>query len=116
MPSILLLNEAAAMLNSGCAIVSTSVPAISGTYALDNVSLLKLGFTALYVHVNGKFPGGGATWTLKDMNGLDRVVPDAAAFLRLASAIAEHVVLLNQIIDNVGGAPTSLPAQPKVIA
>src|SRR6185312_2301514 len=112
--SILLTDESQAALNSGCAVVSASTPAINATYAIDPPSLDKLFKTGAYILAFGAFPNGQATWTLLDLGGNPRTFPTTASFLSALRGVADYVAQLNQIIDGLSTL-TALPSQPVTI-
>lgn len=62
--------KATAVLATGCQIVSTSRPALNGTYPIDPASQSKIQATALYIQVNGKFPAGKTSLPWVDVNGV----------------------------------------------
>ncbi|HVJ53440.1 MAG TPA: hypothetical protein VM689_13315 [Aliidongia sp.] len=109
-----LVDQANAALAVGCQIVSTGTPALSGTYPCDMTAQQRLAGNAIFVQINGKFPGSDPSqiaWI--DMAGDAHVFTSTATFLTFASAIASYVAQLDEVIF---GQVQTLPAQPVTIA
>ncbi|HLJ64256.1 MAG TPA: hypothetical protein VKT70_09130 [Stellaceae bacterium] len=111
-PPPTLAQTAQAMLAGGCQISSSANPGLSATYACDPQSQSKIMATALYIQVNGKFPAKQATLIWADITGAPRVFGAPPEFSAFATAVGDFVAALDLVI---GGASTSLPAQPMAI-
>ena len=79
-------NYVSAALNAGCAVVSASTPALSGTYPIDPDSQQKLLGTVVYVGSTGKFPAGQAAWVVRDVHGAAHSFPSTALFVAFVNA------------------------------
>lgn len=105
--------QAQSALASGCQVASTAMPALNGTYACDPTAQQKIQATALYIVVNGRFPGGGETMGWADITGAARTFQTTAEFQAFATAIGDYVAGLEAVIL---GQSDTLPAQPVTIA
>ncbi len=76
-PAPTLAQILAAKLASGIAITSTGTPAISATYALDQTTLDQIGAVARDSAAGLGLPGGAATFTYPDINGVPRTFTGA---------------------------------------
>ena len=103
-------NYVSAALNAGCAVISASTPAISGTYPIDIIAMQKMMATAIYIAINDRFPAQQTSWVLRDMSGVPHAFPTTESFMELVTAVADYVALLVMIIDGIGAA--TLPPQP----
>lgn len=107
-----LAQQAAALLASGLAIVSTATSALSGTYPADPVSQGKLLAVQSVLSVSGAFPGGATTWPVKDASGQWHVATPAQ-FTAIALAVANFVAPIDLIMD--GHANIPLPSSSATI-
>ena len=107
-PAESLSDQAAAMLASGVTITSTGTPAISGLYLGDPFTWMKILGIVSFIGVNATFPGGGSTYVFKG-----KTFPSTASFIALATAYADWVAQLEQIVDMGTG---TLPAATVTIA
>lgn len=114
MSNLFLQNSAAAALQSGVIIQSTLHPEINSLYPVDDDSLNKLVFPALFAMTNSAFPGGATSRPVLDMNGITRTFTDAPTFVARCWGLANYVDQLKQIIDGISAA-TALPNQTVVI-
>ena len=112
-PVLSAADRATAALASGIEIVSSGTPAISGTYPLDALSQFKILSISAYISINGKFPGEMTVFSRLDTAKVPHVFPNPALFLVWATAVADYVAALEQIIETGSG---TLPAQPTEIA
>jgi hypothetical protein len=102
-----LIAEATAALSVPVAVTFTSTTAMDGSYAIDPVSQGKMAAVSAYILTNGKFPGGAATYPWVDVTGVARTFPTTSLFQTFATAIADHVSVLDLIIATSSG---TLPA------
>jgi hypothetical protein len=82
---------------SGVAIISTSTPSLSGTYAIDPASLANLTALSTGIAAGKPLPGGGTTFNYADIAGVQRAFT-AASFLNLAAAIETYVYDFDQAL------------------
>lgn len=99
------LAEAAVM--AGYEISSNSWPVIDGIYAIDPIAQGRIAAVSNYILVNGKFPGGTATYPWLDISKTAHTFPSTAAFQAWATAIADYVAVLDMIVATGEG---ELPA------
>ncbi len=102
--------EAATAQAAGMQLVSTSTPALNGTYAIDSATLAAGANLMAYINA-GKVPGGGATFHYPDISGAAHGFT-GPQFLEAWGAAMEYVYALNQVAMGVS---TALPAQPVTI-
>ena len=103
-----LAQQATAALSAGAAVTSAGTPALTGTYDISAVAQGRMAAVSVYILVNSKFPGGATSYAWMDTAGAPHVFPNTAAFQAFATAIADHVSVLIQIIAT--GAGTLPPA------
>lgn len=108
-----LVASAAAALAAGFAVVSTGTPAISGTYPFSASWQNKITAVEVYVLKNGTFPGGVSEYGWLDTAGAPHVFPNVTVWGTWATAYADYVAALDQIIARGTG---TLPTQPVTIA
>lgn len=89
-PSVLLAQKLAA----GLAVTSTGTPALSATYALDQVTLDQIRALASDAAVGFGFPGGVSTFDYPDATGTPRTFTPIA-IANLYKALRNYVALLN---------------------
>lgn len=106
-PVLTLAEQAVARLAEGLSIASTGTPALSAVYPADAAAQQKLLSIQTVLAGTGSFPGGAATWPLKDRSGAWHVV-NVAQFTAIATAIAAFVAPIDLILD--GRAGVALPA------
>ncbi|MGB8840764.1 MAG: hypothetical protein WCC64_06810 [Aliidongia sp.] len=100
---------------SGVAIISTSTPSLSGTYAIDPVSLANLTALSTGIAAGKPLPGGGTTFNYADIAGVQHAFT-AAAFLNLAAAIESYVYDFDQALAAlIAGQAATIPAAPLTI-
>jgi hypothetical protein len=105
---------AAAALNAGLAVTSTSAPAVDGTYALDPATQSKIAAMVLTIQVNGTFPNAMTTYPWPLLNGAFVTFPSVTVFKTWATALSNYVAALDLY---AAGAPgTALPTASTPIA
>jgi hypothetical protein len=108
-----LIQSAQSMLAAGLAIVSTSTPALSGTYACDQLSQMDIIAVETSVSAGKGFPPGGATtFNYPDVTGVMHSFSETN-FTDFAAAIRDYVYALKSVI---AGASTILPAASTTLA
>lgn len=113
-PAPTLAQQAAALLDSGgLTISSTSTPALDGTYSVAAIAVQRLLGVSHYATINGKFPGGAATYTWYDASGGEHVFTDIALFQEFFTALADYESALTFLSL---GAPGVLPATSATIS
>ncbi len=108
-----LVQQAQAALGAGLTIASASAPAVNGTYAVDTGAQANITSTMLYVVVHSAFPGGAATISWVDVAGAVHAMPSIAVFQAFATAVADYVAALTEIVLTGAG---TLPAASVTIA
>ena len=107
-PTPTIAQEAQAALTVGLTVNSTSTPAINGLYAIDTSSQAKIAFVSQYILLNGKFPRGQSSMVWVDKTGTAHTFPSTTVFQNWATAIADYVSELDEIIlANSGTLPPS---------
>ncbi len=96
-PAPTLAEQAAAALAAGLIITSISTPALNGTYSIDESAQARINRVAVYLQINGTFPGSTNTITWLDISGGKHSF-DAAQFKALATAIGDYVAGLDDVI------------------
>jgi hypothetical protein len=100
---------------SGIAIISTSTPSLSGTYAIDPASLANLTALSTGIAAGKPLPGGGTSFNYADLAGVQHAFT-AAAFLNLAAAIETYVYDFDQALAAlIAGQSATMPAPPLTI-
>ena len=106
------------LIAAGCAIVSTSAPALNGTYGLDSET--RADIVAIVDGINGDEgfpPTGGTTMVWPDINGVGHTFTSTAQFVSFAAAIRNYYFSLKVASATMAaGGTASWPAQPKQIA
>ncbi|MHB1305288.1 MAG: DUF4376 domain-containing protein [Acidiphilium sp.] len=105
-PPPTLAQQATAALSAGLAITSTNTPALDGTYSCDDAAQARINRVAVYVQMNGKFPGGTSTIAWLDATGAQHVF-SVAQFQAFATAVGDYVAALDDVIL---GLSTTLPS------
>lgn len=87
--------KAAAAILAGMLLSSASTPSLNGTYAIDATA--RTNYDGIYAGIKGGdgVPGGGATFTLRDMAGVSHSF-DAASFVAFAKAARDYLYALSQ--------------------
>ncbi len=102
----------AAAVAAGCQIVSTSTPAISGTYAIDPASTSQINAVATYIAINNRFPAGQSALSWPDVAGALHIFSTTAEFQAFASAIADWMTKISLYANGVA---TALPTGGETI-
>lgn len=103
---------ATAAFGAGLAIVSTSTPALNGTYAVSQLNQMDIIAIETSLNAGKGFPGGATAFNYADMSGTMHAFT-AANFSDFAAAIRDYVYALNSV---VAGASTTIPASTTTIA
>lgn len=101
---------ASAAFAAGLAIVSTSTPALNGTYAIDQLSQMDIIAIETSLNAGKGFPGGSATFSYADMSGTFHSFT-AGSFTDFAAAVRDYVYALKSAI---AGASTTLPSSTTI--
>jgi hypothetical protein len=105
-----------AAIAAGCQIVSTGTPALNGTYALDDASLLKLVGEQNYIQLKSTFTNGQATRAWLDAAGAPHIFPSTSAFTSFAEALGAYIdALQTALAAALAGGAWIAPAQPVAI-
>lgn len=106
----------------GAAIAGGLSIALSGTITLaatlfptDPATQQKVGAVVTTLTATGAFPGGAATYPMRDSSGTWHSF-DAAQYKAVAGAIAAYVATLTLIADGWPGAPSVLPSASVALA
>ena len=92
---------------AGIVITCTSVPALSGTYAIDPVSQAKTVAVGGAINAGLGLPGGGSTFNYPDITGTLHAWT-AATFPELAKAAMNLVYAMDMVVAaNTGPMPTA---------
>lgn len=94
-----------ALLN-GLQIVSTSTPALNGTYAIDAATQQNISAVASGIASRNRVPGGGSTFNYFDMAGAPHAF-SATNFLNFAAAAEDYIYALSQ--GTIGPQPVTIP-------
>lgn len=105
-PTLTPAEIAAAAIAAGVAIVSTSTPALNGTYAVDDASRANTVAIMTGVAAGLGLPGSGATFTYFDMSNAAHTFT-AQQFGALAAALRDYVYALDLYAAGAGSLPTS---------
>jgi hypothetical protein len=107
-----LVQSAQSMLTAGIAIVSTSTPALNGTYACDQLSQMDVIAIETSLNAGKGFPGGATTFNYPDIAGGMRAFSEAN-FTDFAAVMRDYVYALKSVI---AGSSSGLPAASVTIA
>lgn len=107
-----LIQSAQSMLATGLALVSTSTPALNGTYACDQLSQMDIIAIETSINAGKGFPGGATTFNYPDHTGVMHSFTETN-FTDFAAAVRDYVYALKSVI---AGASTTLPAASATIA
>jgi hypothetical protein len=107
-----LIQSAQSMLTAGIAIVSTSTPALNGTYACDQLSQMDVIAIETSLNAGKGFPGGATTFNYPDVGGGMHAFSEAN-FTDFAAAVRDYVYALKSVI---AGGSSTLPASSVTIA
>ena len=103
-------------IEAGCQIVSTSTPAISGTYPLDDSTLLKMVGEQNYIQLKSAFTNGATTRGWLDVSGGIHVFPNTGAFTAFGEAVAAYMDALQTALTTaLQGGSWVAPGQPVTI-
>ena len=107
----------AAAIAAGCEIISTSMPAVNGTYSLSDSDKILLVGEQAYIALKGTFTNGQASRAWMDAGGAPHVFPMTALFLAFGEAIAQYMdALQTALATALGGGTWEAPGQPVTIA
>ena len=101
-----------AAMGAGCQIVSTSTPALNGTYALDAQSIADVMSEVQFIGAFSEF-SNGATTLVWPVAGGAVTFPSTAAAMSVFKAIAQYVTAWKQY---AAGVTSAAPTQPVTIA
>ena len=106
-PAPTLAQQAGALLAGGATLTVTGSLTLTATFPADLATQHKLlGMQALIVHGGGAFPGGAATWPMRDATGAwHQLTP--AQYSEISAAIGAFAAACQLVID---GASTTLPS------
>lgn len=107
-----LAQQAQALLAAGCAITSTSTPALDSTYATDATSQQHVQAEITSILLNGTFADGTTSIAWLDASNVAHTFT-IAEFKALATALAAFVSACLKVVN---GQATVLPSQPSVLA
>lgn len=111
-PTPTVAHQAAMLLSTGLSIVSTSTPAINGTYAVDQLSQMDVIAVETSLSAGKGFPGGVTTFNYPDAAGTMHAFSETN-FTNLAAAVRDFVYGCKSVI---AAASTVLPASSTTIA
>jgi len=94
--------QAGLLLAGGIQLMSTSTPALNGTYSTSATSITNVNAVATYILINNAFPGGLGTMPWYDVNGTGHTFPSIAEFKLFATAFANFVALVQLYADSNG--------------
>lgn len=108
----------AAAIGAGVAVTSTGMPALDGTYALDQASLNTMTSEQVYIATKGTFTNGGATRNWPDRSGALHLFPSTAEFTLFAEAVAQYYDALLTALQTAqqNGTAWVAPAAPAALA
>jgi hypothetical protein len=107
-PVLTLAQQATLALAAGITITSTGTPSLNGTYTCDATAQARITSVQAYIQANGKFPGSTTTMTWVLMNGSVITFPTTSEFTAFATAVANYVWDLDEIIlTNAGTLPVA---------
>ncbi len=105
--------QAAARISAGLQITSTSTPTLNGTYSVDGIAQGRIAAISTYILVNGKFPRSQTSYSWMDLAEQPHVFTQTAQFQAFATAIADYVAALDEIIlTNSGALPATTAPIP----
>lgn len=97
---------------TGLEIISSSMPSVNGTYAIDQLSQMDIIAIETSLNAGKGFPGGGATFNYPDTSGTMHAFSETN-FTDFAAAVRDYVYALKSVI---AGASTTLPSNSTTIA
>ena len=103
--------QAAAILQAGCAVTSASTPALNATYPLDATHLDDLTALVAGISAGQGLPNGASTVTLFDATGAAHAF-NSTQLVALGAAL-RNVFYGCQMV--IGGQSTTVPGQPATI-
>ena len=102
---------------AGVAITSTRTPALTATYALDQISLSSVTVELAHIATAGKFSNGRAERAWIDRSGKPHVFPSIAEFTAVFEAVMQYDDALFTALDaGLAGGAWVAPAAPAPIA
>lgn len=107
--------QAAAALNAGIEITSTSTPLLNGTYSTSPESSANVNAVTTYILLTGTFINGATQMPWYDMDGNQHIFPSVDEFKAFATAFANYVAAVS-IYGISGGAVGPLPSSQVTIA
>lgn len=112
-PPLTLQAKAQEMLGNGISIVCVGTPEVSGTYSVMPDAQNRIAATAIYCQINNRFPRSSSTLAWVDLYGQPHLFTSLQSFLEFATASADFVDALDQVML---GASQTLPTLPVTIA
>jgi hypothetical protein len=97
-----------AAMGKGISIVSSSTPALNGTYPLSSDALFELTGLMAYTEAKGAFPNGASTLDLYDASGKAHTCESVAGFQAFAEACCALVTQIKEYVYSGGSG--SLPS------
>ena len=105
--------EYQAALLAGCQIVSTSTPALDGTYPLGDTTLIKMNGEQTYIALKGTFTSGQTTEQWLDISGNPHTFPSTSEFTAFGEAMAQYMDALQTALSAAeAGGQWQSPTQP----
>lgn len=109
-PAPTLAQQAAAAMSEGLTVTLSGTMTLAATvFPTDRVTQTKLADVATTINTTGGFPGGGASYPMKDAAGNWHAFT-LAIYKTVAAAIAAYASALDLIIDGNPLSMTALPA------
>jgi hypothetical protein len=96
-------------LNAPINLISTSTPALNGSYSVNSSAIANLNAVTTYILVNSAFPGSLSEMPWVDTTGAMHEFPNTALFTQFASAVADYVSQVTLYGDS-NGTYGSLPS------
>ena len=88
-------------------LVSTSTPALNGTYSIGKNAQRTVSAVAEYIAVNGRFPDALPCFPLQDSSGVTHQFMTTASFLAFASVMGDFVTAVK--IGQIPTQPVTIP-------
>lgn len=76
-------------------VISTSTPALNGSYLIDMVTQQNVGAVSIYTAINNRFPASQAELPWPDKDGTYHMFPSVALWQAFATAMADFVMRIN---------------------
>jgi hypothetical protein len=112
-PVLTLAQQAQALLATGLAVTSSSMPALNATYPTDPTTQDHVQAEVLAILLNGTFADGSASVAWPDVTGALHSFPSVAEFKLFASVISAFAAGIYKVLN---GTNTTLPAASVTIA